>query len=334
MKPTFSILGAALLLVVLILAAWVGAGVLSWHYFFSVVVPYLALGAFFIGIIYRVLRWASSPVPFHIPAVLGQQKSLPWIKSSRIDSPSGPAGVVAAMALEIFLFRSLFRNERVKLGKDRRLGYSGNRLLWLGGLAFHWSLFIILFRHLRLFTEPVPGAVLIAMNVDGFLHTTFPFIYISDFVILAGLTYLFLRRVVSSRPRYISLLSDYFALFLLLGIVVSGMLMRLFFRENVLAAKELAMGILTFHPSAPQGLGPLFYVHFFLVCTLIAYFPLSKLSHGPGLFLSPTLNLTNASRARRHINPWNYPVKVHTYAEYEDEFRAKLRQVGIPLEKD
>jgi len=34
----------------------------------------------------------------------------------------------------------------------------------------------------------------------------------------------------------------------------------------------------------------------------------------------------------RHINPWNYPVKVHTYEEYEDDFRAKMKQVGIPLD--
>jgi hypothetical protein len=37
---------------------------------------------------------------------------------------------------------------------------------------------------------------------------------------------------------------------------------------------------------------------------------------------------------RRHINPWNAPVKVHTYAEYEDEFRAKMKAVGLPVEKE
>jgi nitrate reductase gamma subunit len=84
----------------------------------------------------------------------------------------------------------------------------------------------------------------------------------------------------------------------------------------------------------PDGIGLIFYVHLFLVSCLMAYFPFSKLMHAPGVFLSPTRNLANDTRMRRHINPWNYPVKVHTYEEYEDEFRAKMKEVGIPVEKE
>ena len=46
--------------------------------------------------------------------------------------------------------------------------------------------------------------------------------------------------------------------------------------------------------------------------------------HMGGVFLSPTRNLANNSRSRRHVNPWNYPVKTHTYAEWEEEFRDKI----------
>jgi hypothetical protein len=52
-----------------------------------------------------------------------------------------------------------------------------------------------------------------------------------------------------------------------------------------------------------------------------------------GVFLSPTRNLANNNRMKRHINPWNYPVKVHTYEEWEDEFRDKLEAAGMPVEK-
>jgi hypothetical protein len=55
--------------------------------------------------------------------------------------------------------------------------------------------------------------------------------------------------------------------------------------------------------------------------------------HLGGIFLSPTRNLTTDTRARRHVNPWNYPVPVHTYEEYEDEFREKMVEVGIPVDK-
>ncbi|MEW6607798.1 MAG: menaquinol oxidoreductase, partial [bacterium] len=74
--------------------------------------------------------------------------------------------------------------------------------------------------------------------------------------------------------------------------------------------------------------------HLFLVCILLIYFPFSKLVHMGGIFLSPTRNLANNNRMKRHINPWNYPVKVHTYEEYEEHYREKMKQVGIPVEKD
>ena len=47
---------------------------------------------------------------------------------------------------------------------------------------------------------------------------------------------------------------------------------------------------------------------------LFAYFPFSKLMHMGGVFLSPTRNLANNNRMRRHVNPWNPEVEVHTYA--------------------
>ena len=74
-------------------------------------------------------------------------------------------------------------------------------------------------------------------------------------------------------------------------------------------------------------------MHLFLVSVLIAYFPFSKLMHMGGIFLSPTRNLANNSRMRRHVNPWNYDVKVHTYEEYEDEFRPVMMAAGLPVEK-
>jgi nitrate reductase gamma subunit len=56
--------------------------------------------------------------------------------------------------------------------------------------------------------------------------------------------------------------------------------------------------------------------------------------HMAGVFFSPTRNLANTNRAAMHINPWNYPVKVHTYAEYEDDFREVMKAAGIPVEKE
>jgi nitrate reductase gamma subunit len=328
-------LGAVILL---ILFSFIGAGGFGWHTFFAVVVPYAAAAMFIIGLVYRVVKWARAPVPFHIPTTCGQQKTLPWIKSDKVESPTSTLGVIWRLTTEVLLFRSLFRNEKVQLENRRRLIFRGNRFLWLGGLAFHLSLLVILFRHSRLFMQPVIGAVDIVGSIDnalqGLWQGLLPTLFISDLVILAALTYLVIRRLIYPQTRYISLASDYFALFLLLGVVVCGALVRLFYRVDIEGVKELAMGIITFHPVVPTGVNAVFYTHIFLVSVLVAYFPFSKMMHAAGILLSPTRNLKNNSRMKRHINPWNPAVKVHTYQEWEDEYREAMRGVGLPLEKE
>jgi nitrate reductase gamma subunit len=134
--------------------------------------------------------------------------------------------------------------------------------------------------------------------------------------------------------RYISLPADYFPLLLILAIGLSGFLMRHVYKVDLYKVKELALGWVRFQPQVPEGIGWIFYLHLFLVSVLLAYFPMSKLVHMGGVFLSPTRNLPNDNRMRRHVNPWNYPVKVHPYEEYEDEFREKMKAAGIPLEKE
>jgi nitrate reductase gamma subunit len=304
--------------------------------FFGVVVPYAAGAVFVLGVLYRIWRWAGAPVPFRIPTTTGQQKSLPWIKSSYLDNPHNTAGVIGRMALEILLFRSLLRNTTVEIRQHaKRLIYSGSIGLWLAALAFHWSLLIILLRHLRFFTEPVPQFVLGLQSLDGVFKVWVPTVFISDIIILLAVSYLLFRRVANSQIRFISLLSDYVALFLILGVVFSGLLTRFFFKVDIVAVKELALSVVTFNPSTPpEGIGVWFYIHLFMVCSLLAYFPFSKMVHMAGVFLSPTRNLANNNRMRRHINPWNYPVKVHTYEEYEDEFRDVMKAAGLPLDKE
>jgi nitrate reductase gamma subunit len=195
---------------------------------------------------------------------------------------------------------------------------------------------------LRLFTEPVPFFVKWLEFFDGFVKVEFvndfvqiglPGIYMSGLVLFAAVIYLLLRRIIIPQVNYISQASDYFPLFLIIAIAVSGILMRYFTKVDVVAIKELTLGLVTFGPTIPEGVGGLFYVHMFLVCVLLIYFPFSKLMHLGGIFMSPTRNLPNNSRAVRHVNPWNYPVKVHTYEEYEEEFRDKMVEAGLPVEK-
>ncbi|MBI4704397.1 MAG: sulfate reduction electron transfer complex DsrMKJOP subunit DsrM, partial [Deltaproteobacteria bacterium] len=257
-------------------------------------VPYLALVLFVGGLAYRVVKWARVPVPFRVPSTCGQQRSLAWIKPSRLDNPHDLVGVLGRMALEVLVFRSLFRNTSAELGpvaaqadvghggepepyQGPRLAYGATKWLWAAGLAFHYSMLVVLLRHLRFFTEPVPWPVSSLAALDGFLQVGVPTAYVTSALLLAAVTYLLLRRLVMAPVRYISLCADYFPLLLILGIGTTGVLLRHFVRTDIVAVKELALSLVSFQPTVPAGIGSLFYVHLFLVCVLFAYFPWSKL---------------------------------------------------------
>lgn len=140
--------------------------------------------------------------------------------------------------------------------------------------------------------------------------------------------------MIIPRLRYISLVTDYFALLLIAGVAVTGLLMRHFSPADLNALKTLTMSWITFAPVVPEDIGVLFSMHLCFVLTLIGWLPFSKLAHAGGIFMSPTRNMANNNRSVRHINPWNALVKVHTYAEYEDEFRDKMKAVDLPVEKE
>jgi nitrate reductase gamma subunit len=300
---------------------------------FGVAIPYLALVVFIGGMVYRMYRWARAPVPFRIPTTCGQEKSLPWIERERLDNPATTLEVLGRMALEVLFFRSLFRNKKTEL-RDGRLIYGEDVLLWAGALAFHWSFLAILARHLRFFTEPTPLPIEWLAKADGFFELFTPTLFLTDMAIVGALTFLFIRRVLLPQVRYISLPADYFALFLLLAIALTGILMRQIWKVDIVSVKKLAMGLAAFSPMVPDGIGRMFYLHLFLVSSLLIYFPFSKLVHLGGVFLSPTRNLANNNRAVRHVNPWDYPVKVHTYQEWEEEFHDVIKGCGLPLEKE
>jgi nitrate reductase gamma subunit len=326
---------ALFLIIVLIAIALIGVGVANLGFLFGIIFPYAAIALFLAGFVYRILKWARAPVPFRIPTTCGQQKSHPWIKNSNLETPHNTLGVIGRMALEVLFFRSLFRNTKADLRKGPRLVYGESKWLWMAGLAFHWSFLIVLLRHYRYFSDPVPFWVTGIESLDAFFQIGLPIWYITDALILIAVSYLFLRRVADPKLRYISLGSDYFALFLLLSIIVSGLLMRYTaLRVDIVSIKQLAMGLVSFHPIVPEGVGVLFYIHLFMVCVLFGYFPFSKLMHMGGIFMSPTRNMASNNRAKRHVNPWDYPVKTHTYEEWEDEFRDVMKAADMPLEKE
>ena len=308
-------------------------GIAGMGWLFGIVIPSVAIVLFIGGMIAKVWGWSKSPVPFRIPTTCGQQKSLDWIPHSRFENPQTPLQAAGRMAMEVLFFRSLLRNTRAELVDNKRLVYKTDHTLWLAGILMHWSFLVIILRHLRLMTSPVPWFVTFIENTDGFLEIGLPAVFVTTMTFLAGVSILLYRRFTNPQVRYISLIGDFFPLFLLLGIALSGVWMRHFSKVDIAGVKELMLGLFHFSPVVPEGVGPVFYGHLFLVSMLLAYFPFSKLTHMAGVFLSPTRNMANNNREIHHENPWDHEVKLHPYDEYEDELREKMVGAGIPVDK-
>jgi nitrate reductase gamma subunit len=309
MNPIVRFIFSFFAILILLLVVSVGVGLANMHYLFGVMIPYLAILTFFIGFIARILQWSKVPVPFPISTTSGQQKSLSRIKANELESPATTLGVIKRMALEVLFFRSLFRSTRLELRDGPKVIYWSSKWLWFAGLVCHWSFLVIITRHLRFFIEPIPYFVHQVEKLDGLFEITVPTLYLTNAVIVVALTYLVLRRILDPKLRVHLLPADYFPLFLILSIVLSGILMRHVFKVDLLSVKAMVMGLISFHPVVPEGIGLLFFIHLFFVSVLIAYFPFSKLMHLGGVFPSPTHRLADPDRSQRHVKPGITPSK-------------------------
>jgi len=182
---------------------------------------------------------------------------------------------------EICLFRSLFRDRKG---------------LWLAAWIFHVSLLVILLRHLRYFVYPIPGWL---------YHVQYAASYIG-YVLIVSLFFLLLRHLVDEKDLYIFRLADLFPLALLIAIAGTGLCVSLYARADLLAVKDLVLGLIAFHPVDVKDMprSAMFWTHYVLVMILLAYFPFSKIMHAPGILFSPTRN-QRANFEQRFVNPWD-----------------------------
>ena len=198
-------------------------------------------------------------------------------------APTTRVGVAARMTREIVLFQSLFK---------------GSKWTWLFGWLFHFGMLIALVRHLRYFTEPVWWWVSMLQWAG---------IY-AGIVMALGLAGLWARRLLVDRVRYISAPSDHLMLALLLAIAGSGLVMKYWVHADIVALKAFTLGLITFDWQ-PLPADPVLLVHLTLVIMLMVVFPFSKLLHAPGVFFSPTLNMKDTPRERRHVTEWAEDIK-------------------------
>jgi len=241
------------------------------------------------GLLYRIYVYARTPMPLKIP----------------VNTPPTMPGVIGSMAIEITLFRKVFKT---------------NPLLWVGAWIFHVSLLLVILRHLRYFFYPVPGWVML-------FHTAGIW---AGYFMLCALLFLLARRFLSERNLYISLPIDYYLLLLLIGIAASGLWMNYHERIYLVDVKAFILGLFSFSLNAPE-IHPLLFIHILLVFSLFAYFPFSKLLHAPGIFFSPTMIQRNDIEKRRKVNPWDYDVPSEPFYTLENfnEKRTDKHPEGI-----
>lgn len=233
-----------------------------------------------IGIIYAILFWVAT-----IVLILGVANKIyiyakipAPLKIPTTPAPVTQQGVILRMAQEVFLFKSLFR---------------ADKLLWIVSLIFHYSMLLIVLRHFRYVVE----------SMGGFLSFIQPFGKYAGFLFVFALAILLLRRFLIDRVRYISSPSDSAMLLLFIAIGCSGLFMSFVSHTDIVLVKAFFIGLVRFDWQ-PLPTDFILLLHLGLVAILMLIFPISKLLHAPGIFFSPTRNQIDNPREKRHLAPW------------------------------
>ncbi len=245
-----------------------------------VILGYAAIAIFIVGVLAKVWKYAMTPAPLKIP---------------QTPAPVSAPGVPVRVLSEVVIFKSLFKS---------------NRVLWLAGYVFHIGLLLAVLKHYRFLFTGLPAGL-------GYFDT---FEMYPGLIMMGGLGLLLLMRLVVDRHFFISVMTDYFLLVLLISIALSGTLAKHFFRVDITQVKQFMMGLISLNPMGTEQAFPteaIFIIHFSLVLLLLAYFPFSKLMHAAGLFFSPTRNQVDNARDKRIVAPWaeNLPAPVPVVEE-------------------
>ncbi|MBT3232365.1 MAG: hypothetical protein HN356_06070 [Calditrichaeota bacterium] len=218
--------------------------------------PYITLLVFVLGVVIRIRAWAKSPQP-------GKMTLFPATQGTEVP------GVIK----EALFFPSLFK---------------GDKTLWSFSWIFHATLALIFIGHIRVFTDfPALWAAL-NINADNMSATSGG---IAGILVMATLILLLFRRFFVGRVREISNLADYFALVLVLAVIITGNMMRFSGHHfDLELTRAYFSSMLTFSFSAMVvPADTIFRAHFLLVQLLFVYIPFSKILHFGGIFFTQTL---------------------------------------------
>jgi nitrate reductase gamma subunit len=196
-----------------------------------VVATYLVVAAFYLRLAVHGLRWWEAARREH-----------PVRRGSLAEGARSSAGAV----LDVLLLRRLLII---------------NPGLWIGEWLFHVSLALVILRHLRYFTDPVPAWVVWAQTPG----------WIAGFVLPAAALYILAVRLLTRHEQYSSP-ANLLMLLDVLAIAGTGLLLATRHRVDLVAVKRYALGIVTFSPASPPP-DLLLATHLALVFSLALYVP-------------------------------------------------------------
>jgi len=221
------------------------------------VLPYVALLVFLAGMIYRFNVWFKTPQPGKMTLFTNQSES-----------------TAKSVLGEALFFPSLFR---------------GDKTLWFFAWVFHVTLALVFLGHVRVFTGLADSVMMsMGMSEESIKTLSATAGGGAGILLLATGALLLIRRFATKRVREISGAPDFFALFLLIAIIVTGDIMRFGGEHFDLEQTRVwAVSLLTFSPKVPDN--QTFLLHAMLAQFLIIYIPFSKILHFGGIFFTQAL---------------------------------------------
>lgn len=224
---------------------------------FYYLTPYIAVVVFFGGIAYRIYRWRHKrPVPARL---------------SLFPRPQNRLGRLLDTLVDMFTLKGLWQV---------------NKPLWVGGFFMHLGLLLLLLGHVRAFTDYYFIWDLLQWGEEQQHQFSAAAGTVAGLLFLLPLLYLLARRF-SGAVKWLSIPEDFFVLFLLLGIAITGNHMRFLRDVDSHQVRAFFRGLATFQwQSPPVSAGVSFFYHFASVQLLMVYFPFSKLMHTIGTVFS------------------------------------------------
>ncbi|MCP4703761.1 MAG: hypothetical protein GY865_04050 [candidate division Zixibacteria bacterium] len=221
------------------------------------ILPYVTILIFVVGMLYRLYIWSKTPQPGAL---------------TLFPAPKSGSASFFRVIKESFLFPSLFK---------------GDKALWIMAWVFHATLALIVIGHIRVFTD-FPGLwAALGINADTMSAVSGG---IAGVIILICAIALILRRLMILRVKEISNVTDYFALLMIIAILLTGDYMRFAEHFDLSTTRLYFQNLLTFSVTAsiiPQS--GMFMMHFLLAQILIIFIPFSKIMHFGGIFFTQTV---------------------------------------------